>query len=328
MAFGQADGSTWSLLKSSASGKQTAPQNSAWEELVQSAPKPAAKPTPRPSRTQSQSDTQSKSTSTPQSYSQSQSPSESWENWIPKENKSETSTAPTEANSIWDDPTVNPDEGDGVEDAEEDNVQTQAEWEDFIANKKSSNTNSAKNSDQPKQGNSSYGSKIPGFPTQAFKQALAYFNKHKSSFSNKTYITVIDFTKASHKKRLFIVNLKTGAVEARLTTHGKGSDPRHSGYAKKFSNKHGSNATSVGFYRTLGMYRGNNGPSLKLQGLSNSNSEALRRAIVMHKAKYVSERGGRAGRSYGCFALDPSIFTAAMNKIKGGSLIYAWSGQK
>lgn len=301
LAFGQATETTVNLLKSSTSRKATAPQNSAWEDLVQAAPKPSTNSPARPSKTQSQS----------------------WENYsASKESKSETWTAPTDTNSIWDDPGVNPDDGDGVEDAEEDNVQTQAEWEELIAKK------TPEKKDSKNQETSSYSSKVPGFPTKAFNQALAYFNKNKSSFSNKTYITVIDFTKPSHKKRLFIVNLKTGAVEARLTTHGKGSDPRHSGFAKKFSNKHGSNATSVGFYRTLGMYRGGNGPSLKLQGLSNSNSEALRRAIVMHKAKYVSERGGRAGRSYGCFALDPSIFTGIVNKLKGGSLIYAWSGQK
>lgn len=170
--------------------------------------------------------------------------------------------------------------------------------------------------------------KVDGFPTIAYKQALAYFNKYKSSFSNQTYITVIDFTKPSHKKRMFIVNLKTGGVESRLTTHGKGSDPRHSGRAVKFGNSHRSNMTSLGFYRTLGTYKGKNGQSLKLQGLSKTNSNALARAIVMHKANYVSERGGRAGRSQGCFAMDSSIFNAAIKKIKGGSLVYAWSGQK
>lgn len=171
---------------------------------------------------------------------------------------------------------------------------------------------------------------ISGFPAKAYQQALAYLRKYPNSFSNERYLTIVDFTKPSHKKRLFIINLKTGGVEARYTTHGKGSDRQNSGRATKFGNPTpGAEAhvSSLGFYRTLGTYFGKNGLSLRLQGLSKTNSNAFGRAIVFHKAKYVSEKQGRAGRSHGCFAMDSSVFVAAIQKIKGGSLVYAWNGQ-
>lgn len=213
------------------------------------------------------------------------------------------------------------------EDEAETNVETEEERAEAIAARTNSNQNGAIVT-APVTREDANIPKIPGFPALAYKQALAYFKKYKSSFDNQTYITVIDFTKPSHKKRMFIVNLKTGGVESRLTSHGKGSDPRHTGKAVKFGNSHKSNMTSLGFYRTLGVYKGKNGQSLKLQGLSKTNSNALARAVVMHKAKYVSERAGRAGRSQGCFAMDASVFNGAIKKIKGGSLVYAWSGQK
>lgn len=215
-----------------------------------------------------------------------------------------------------------------ADDQDETNVETEEERAEAIAARTNSNRNGGMTTQAPVARQDVNIPKIAGFPVTAYKQALAYFKKYKSSFSNQTYITVVDFTKPSHKKRLFIVNVKTGAVQARMTSHGKGSDPRHTGKATKFSNKDGTHMTSLGFYRTLGTYHGSNGQSLRLQGLSKTNSNALARAIVFHKAKYVSERGSRAGRSHGCFAMDSSVFNDAIKKIKGGSLVYAWSGQQ
>lgn len=223
------------------------------------------------------------------------------------------------------------DDGTEAEDEEEMDVKTQAEFLDsLLKDKEPENESTYMMDKKPNDPSMISGVKtptVPGFPTKAFLQALAYMKKYPGSFQNDRYLTIVDFTKPSHKKRLFIVNLKTGGVESRLTSHGKGSDPGQTGRATRFGNTDSSHRSSLGFYRTLGTYQGKNGLSLSLQGLSKTNSNALARRLVFHKAKYVSENGGRAGRSHGCFAMDSKVFLAAIQKIKGGSLVYAWNGQ-
>lgn len=164
-------------------------------------------------------------------------------------------------------------------------------------------------------------------PDKPLRQALTYFEKYKSRFPNKEYMVVIDFTKHSSRDRFFLINLKTGNVETYVTSHGKGSDPNNTGYAKKFSNTSGSKATSLGFYRTAGTYYGDNGRSMRLDGLSSTNSNARSRAIVVHGASYVSESSRRAGRSWGCPALDNGVRDRVIDRIKNGALLYAWAGQ-
>lgn len=165
-------------------------------------------------------------------------------------------------------------------------------------------------------------------PNRALSQAVAYFKKNRNDFSNQRYMTIIDFTKHASKKRLFLINLDTGAVEARNTTHGRGSDPGNTGYATKFSNKDGSYASSLGFYRTGETYHSTKfkGTAMRMQGLSSTNSNAHARAIVMHPAWYINE-GGNVGRSQGCPALDARYSAAVIAKIKNGSLLYMWNGQ-
>lgn len=162
-------------------------------------------------------------------------------------------------------------------------------------------------------------------PTAALKMAVEYFIANKSKIPNQNYISVIDFSKHSGKQRFFIVDLKTGAVAAHKTAHGKYSDSDHDGYATKFSNTNGSGMSSVGFYLTAETYYGANGYSLRLDGKSSTNSNARSRAIVIHPANYVSESSLKQGRSLGCPALDPDNSEKIIEKIKRGSLIYAFT---
>lgn len=72
-----------------------------------------------------------------------------------------------------------------------------------------------------------------------------------------------------------------------LVAHGKNTGEE---FAHKFSNTESSYQSSLRFYITETTYNGENGYSLKLLGMDNGfNDNALRRAIVMHGADYVSE---------------------------------------
>jgi hypothetical protein len=161
-------------------------------------------------------------------------------------------------------------------------------------------------------------------PSTLLNQALHYFELHESKIRNKNYLTVLDFTQHSSKKRLYVINLSSGAVEQHLAAHGAGSQGTNTGWIPGVSNSNGSHLSSKGFYLTAETYNGSHGYSLKLDGLSTTNSAARARAIVIHPADYVRAGMNPIGRSWGCPALDPSVSAAVINKLKNGSLIYAY----
>jgi len=155
------------------------------------------------------------------------------------------------------------------------------------------------------------------------KNAILYYHKNKASIKNTDYLSVLDFSLSSTKKRFHIINMRTGEVWSIHVAHGKGSDPDHDGYANKFSNVSGSNASSLGIYKTAETYSGSHGYSLRLDGLSKTNSNARARAVVIHGADYVSEASVIQGRSWGCPAVTMSYRTKLIDMVKGGSIIYA-----
>jgi hypothetical protein len=160
-------------------------------------------------------------------------------------------------------------------------------------------------------------------PASLLSRALAYYDANSSKIRNKNFISIIDFKQHSSKERFYLINMSTGHVERYATAHGKNSDPDHDGYATIFSNTPSSEMSSLGFYLAAETYEGGKGYSLKLDGLSSTNSNARSRAIVIHPADYVYSTGEKIGRSWGCPALEPRFSADIINQIKGGSLIYA-----
>lgn len=160
-------------------------------------------------------------------------------------------------------------------------------------------------------------------PTSLLEQAILYYHFNKTLVNNKAYLSVIDFSKSSTKKRFFIINMSTGVVWAIHVAHGKGSDADHDGFAEKFSNVANSNASSLGVYLASESYSGQYGLSLRLDGLSTTNSNARERAIVIHPASYVQDREVIQGRSWGCPAVSAANRDRVVSSLKNGSLIYA-----
>ncbi|MGB7738079.1 MAG: murein L,D-transpeptidase catalytic domain family protein, partial [Steroidobacteraceae bacterium] len=120
------------------------------------------------------------------------------------------------------------------------------------------------------------------------------------------HLAVIDYSLPSTQPRLWVFDLERGRLLFQeLVAHGRNTGDTT---AERFSNAEGSHMSSIGLFKTLQPYYGNNGYSLRLSGLDPGfNDNALARAIVMHGAPYVSEaiaeRLGRLGRSWGCPAL-------------------------
>lgn len=160
-------------------------------------------------------------------------------------------------------------------------------------------------------------------PADLKRKALEYFKANSGKIENKRYIGVVDFAAHSSKDRFWILDLQTGAEHAMHVAHGTGSDPDGDGYATKFSNTPNSKASSLGFYLTGALYTGKHGKSMRLHGLSSTNSNALARAVVVHDSNYVREGNYRAGRSFGCLAVANTEIGNVLASLRGGALIYA-----
>ena len=110
---------------------------------------------------------------------------------------------------------------------------------------------------------------------------------------------VADFGLPSSLPRLHFANLEAGTVRSFLVAHGKGSDPDHDGFLHTFSNEPGSLATSRGAYISYEWYVGKYGVSIRMGGLDPDNSNALPRAIVMHRRGMPRPTCSPSGASWG-----------------------------
>jgi hypothetical protein len=139
-------------------------------------------------------------------------------------------------------------------------------------------------------------------------------------------VTLIDYSRASTTPRLWVIDLAERRVLfEELVAHGRESGGN---IAERFSNDEGSLQSSLGVFVTADTYVGENGYSLRLDGLEPGfNDRARDRAIVMHGAPYVRpgmESQGRLGRSWGCPALPLSSARQVIDTIKGGTLVVAY----
>jgi len=140
-------------------------------------------------------------------------------------------------------------------------------------------------------------------------------------------LTVIDYSKPSSQKRLWVYDLATHELlYEELVAHGQGSGAN---VATEFSNTPDSHQTSLGLFVTDETYVGRNGYSLRLDGLDKGmNDRARERAIVMHGAPYVSpafvKSNGRLGRSHGCPAVSDVVARELIDRVKGGGLVFAY----
>lgn len=172
-----------------------------------------------------------------------------------------------------------------------------------------------------------------GLKEDVFALALKGFSKlrEKGLINEDSVLTIIDYTKSSKEKRLYVIDLKNQVLDFNsVVSHGRNSGYE---YAKSFSNKFASNKSSLGFYITGETYFGSNGYSLKLSGIEKGyNDKALQRAIVMHGAPYANEsiiyQKGYLGRSLGCPAIPQNIHKQIIDKIKNGNALFIYYPQE
>lgn len=167
-----------------------------------------------------------------------------------------------------------------------------------------------------------------GLNESVFKKALTGFINLKMANllpKNSSIITVVDLSKPSREKRMWIVDLMNRQLLIHTwVAHGSGSGTV---MANSFSDIDDSHQSSLGFYLTDNVYMGKHGRSLHLDGLDQGfNDLARSREIVVHAAPYVSQKTinatGRIGCSWGCPAVSPNVSNKVINTIKDRTMLF------
>ncbi|MDB5230524.1 MAG: murein L,D-transpeptidase catalytic domain family protein [Chitinophagaceae bacterium] len=174
--------------------------------------------------------------------------------------------------------------------------------------------------------------KRAGLSKDAFKYAVTgYMNLlSKGMVNNSRYLTIIDFSQSSLKKRFYLLDVQAAKLLINTyVAHGRKSG---SIMANNFSNRPESSESSLGFYITKHTYYGNHGLSLRIGGVEKGfNTNAEERAIVVHGSHYVNgsmARAGFMGRSLGCPALPSAVSGQVIQKIKNGSALFIFHPTK
>ena len=146
---------------------------------------------------------------------------------------------------------------------------------------------------------------------------------------NQELAIFINFRIPSNKFRFFIYDLKNNKVlEKAIVAHGSGSVVKGTNNLT-FSNTENSYQSSLGKYEIGSSYIGKFGKAYRLKGLDKTNSNALKRAIVLHSYYCISdvETKELACLGLGCPMLSPNFFKVAEKYIDGSKkpmILYAF----
>jgi len=155
---------------------------------------------------------------------------------------------------------------------------------------------------------------------------IAYLNARHRGLDNKEVLTLVDYSKPSIERRLWVIDVKNLKVLFNTwVAHGKNSGAVN---ATSFSNRPGSLKSSLGVFLTDNTYIGDKGYALRIKGLEDQNNNAFDRNIVVHGAPYVGadvvKNNHMLGRSFGCFAVSPQVIKPLINTIKDKTLMVAY----
>lgn len=165
-----------------------------------------------------------------------------------------------------------------------------------------------------------------GVPREPVDLIFRMFDYNQGRIPNTDYAVLVDYSRPSNEKRLYLLDLRNGLVQRYYVAHGIRSGVLE---ARSFSNLPDSWKSSLGFYYAKGTYMSpKNGLSLYLDGIDRSNNNARLRTIVLHGASYVSEdfiaRNGRLGWSEGCFAVPLEHLQYLVNLLQNGSILFSY----
>lgn len=133
--------------------------------------------------------------------------------------------------------------------------------------------------------------KCPFVGRDAFMKAMAgreeVLRKHGRSLPNKSQITIVDYSRPSHERRMFVIDLKENKViHNTWVAHGIGGGTAgkdRKGGSPDVSNRPGSLMSSDGFIiATQAAYGNRFGPNVLLKGIDKNNTNIAARAVIIH----------------------------------------------
>jgi len=141
------------------------------------------------------------------------------------------------------------------------------------------------------------------------------------------YCFLVDMSIPSGRKRFFVYDLQQNTVvHTGLVAHGSCNQTFLS--RANFSNAANCGCSSLGKYKVGEFYHGKYGRSFRLYGLDNSNSNAYKRAIVIHGYGCVPDKEIYPMvlcNSLGCVMVSPHFFETLSHIIeKSGKPIVLW----
>lgn len=165
-----------------------------------------------------------------------------------------------------------------------------------------------------------------GVPSKVAKRAFEKYDQFVDKVRNPEYITMVDFTQHSGKKRFYMVHRDSGKVDQWTVAHGSGSDPDNDGYPQYFSNVPDSHMSSLGSYLIQEKYWSSKYDSyaLRTDGLEKTNDNARDRAIVVHPSTYVNDGSSVQGRSWGCPAIPYDWIKTVIKRAENGAFMYIY----
>ncbi|HET7461351.1 MAG TPA: murein L,D-transpeptidase catalytic domain family protein [Longimicrobium sp.] len=180
------------------------------------------------------------------------------------------------------------------------------------------------------------GSRVRTSDRDALRMAFRAYYNYKAAHPEhvrKPYLYFVDYGLDAETPRGYVFDMsELRIVEGPFNVaHGRGSAAR-GGVPRRFSNRHGSEATSLGLFLAQETYsfsgrtngRVYNSIGLRLRGVSGRfNAHARERGVVVHGAPYVT--GDRAGRSEGCPAVSPSRARSVIPRIRNGGMVFLYS---
>jgi hypothetical protein len=166
-----------------------------------------------------------------------------------------------------------------------------------------------------------------GLSEEAWAHALAAHEQATIlGYTTKSIIAVIDYSRPSTERRLWVVDINTGEILLNeYVAHGVRSGGI---YPTMFSNRYGSKQSSLGTFITEDSYYGVRGLALRLKGLEPGiNDRARDRGIVIHGTPNVSEQRalyGSQGRTEGCPAVSREVAKRLVPMLEDGLVVFAW----
>ena len=153
---------------------------------------------------------------------------------------------------------------------------------------------------------------LPTTEAQRLSGKLAGLKQFAAARGYDTRIAfLVDMQLPSGKNRFFVCDLSGDSILlSGLVAHGCGAGPFSN--TPSFSNRNGSNCSSLGRYRIGRPYKGQFGPAYKLYGLDTTNDQAFNRNIVLHA--YTGVPDGETSpfpicNSRGCPMVSPAFLS-------------------